>query len=225
MARVSRATRSLKTKTVSTKIESTLYPKIASFVEAILQEDSLITSARKDRLDRLAKYIRQCQNQEVPILLNFICTHNSRRSHMGQIWGAVAAHYFGFSNVKTYSGGTEATAFNPRAVAALGRVGFQIENPGGDNPHYQVSFAEGQPALECFSKVYDDPFNPEKAYAAIMTCSDAEENCPFIPGVSYRLSLTYDDPKVADDTPEEATRYDERLRQIGREVFHAFQLV
>jgi arsenate reductase len=109
-------------------------------------------------------------------------------------------------------------------VAALQRTGFKIDSPGGENPHYQVAFAETQSLLVCYSKTFDDVVNPKSGFAAIMTCSDADENCPFIPGAAFRLPLTYDDPKVADGTPEETARYDERVRQIGREILYAMQL-
>ena len=202
-----------------------MYPALKNYIEQLKQEKALIPEGRKALLTQLASYIRAKQAEHQTVALNFICTHNSRRSHLSQIWAATAANYYGLDKISTYSGGTEATAFNPRAVAAMERVGFQIENPGGDNPHYLVSFATDVTPLECFSKAFDDPFNPEKGFAAIMTCSDADENCPFIPGVELRLPLTYNDPKEADDTPEEAPRYDERARQIGREIFYAMQLV
>lgn len=201
-----------------------MYSELKKYIEEFKQEVNLIPEARKVLLAKLAGHIREKRTSDQPVALNFICTHNSRRSHLSQIWAATAAHSFGLDNISTYSGGTEATAFNPRAVAAMERAGFQIENPGGDNPHYLVSFSPDVPAMECFSKTFDDPANPQKGFAAIMTCSDADENCPFIPGVELRLPLTYDDPKEADDTPEETARYDERVRQIGREIFYAIQL-
>ena len=202
-----------------------LVEKVQQLTEELLAEAALIPEARQKLLTQLTSYLVQKLANNEPIALNFICTHNSRRSHLGQIWAATAAAYFGLASVTTYSGGTESTAFNPRAVAALERVGFQINNPGGENPHYEVHYALDTPPLICFSKTYDDPVNPEKQFAAIMTCSDADENCPFIPGAELRLPLTYEDPKIADDTPEEATRYEERLRQIGREILYAFHLV
>jgi arsenate reductase len=202
-----------------------LFPSLGSYIDELYKEKDLIPETRKDQLRQLADYIHQKRSAQDPVRLNFICTHNSRRSHLSQIWAATAAAYLGLDGIQTYSGGTEATAFNPRAVAALERVGFQIEDPGGDNPHYRVSFSSEVPPLECFSKTFDDPFNPEKHFAAIMTCSDADENCPFIPGAEFRLPLTYEDPKAADDTPEEAARYDERVRQIGRELFYAMYQV
>lgn len=206
------------------KSNSVIYPALMDYIQGLQEEVHLISDERKELLARLAKYIDRKQATNESVALNFICTHNSRRSHLSQIWAATAANYYGLPPISTYSGGTEATAFNPRAVAAMQRAGFQIENPGGRNPHYLVSFSAEVPPLECFSKTFDDPFNPQKAFAAIMTCSDADENCPFIPGVELRLPLTYDDPKEADDTPEETARYDERVRQIGREIFYAMQL-
>lgn len=202
-----------------------MYTPLGNYVTFLLAEADLISDERKALLAKLAAYIRQKQAKNALVSLHFICTHNSRRSHISQIWAATAAAYFELEGIRTYSGGTEATAFNTRAVAAMERAGFQIKNPGGENPHYQVSFSPVFPALECFSKTFDDPINPHKEFAAIMTCSDADENCPFIPGTELRLPLTYDDPKAADDTPEETTRYDERVRQIGREIFFVMRLV
>ncbi|TXF88026.1 protein-tyrosine-phosphatase [Neolewinella aurantiaca] len=195
------------------------FPQLDAYIKELTDEETLIPQERKELLLKLSGYIQKKKGG--PVQLNFICTHNSRRSHLAQIWASVAAAWFGLEQVTTFSGGTEATAFNPRAVAALQRAGFDIVNPGGENPHYRVKFGEAAEPLECWSKTFDDPANPEGDFAAIMTCSDADENCPFIPGVDLRLPLTYEDPKVADDTPQEAERYDERVRQIGREIFFA----
>jgi arsenate reductase len=198
-------------------------PDLTNLLARLSAEATLIPALRKQQLAGLADYLKTQKGQ--PIHLSFICTHNSRRSHLGMIWAAVAAAHYGLENVSTYSGGTEATAFNPRAVAALQRAGFYVECPDGENPRYLVHFSGEQPPLTCFSKVYDHPDNPQQDFAAIMTCSDADENCPVIPGVKLRLPLTYEDPKVADDTPFEEERYDERVAQIGRELLYAFSLV
>lgn len=202
-----------------------LYPQLGAYATELLAAGDLIPEMRKTQLAKLAEYISRKRATSGIVRLNFICTHNSRRSHISQIWAATAAAYFGLDGIGAYSGGTEATAFNPRAVAAMERAGFQIINPGGDNPHYLVSFSPDVSPIESYSKTFDDPANPQKEFAAVMTCSDADENCPFIPGTELRLPLTYDDPKAADNTPEESARYDERVRQIGREIFYAMQLV
>lgn len=197
-----------------------MYPKIRHYLQEAAASFSDISAERKKLLEEIAAAIRVAQEQEKTVRLTFICTHNSRRSHFGQVWAAVAAHYFSLKNIEIYSGGTEATAFNPRAVAALERVGFRVENPGGENPRYRLYFAEDADPLICFSKRYDDPANPQENFFALMTCSEADENCPFIPGAMRRFSLTYRDPKEADDTPEEAQRYDERCRQIASEMLY-----
>ncbi len=192
------------------------------FIADRLKEFDQIPKERRPLLLRLRAYIQKKLASNTPIALNYICTHNSRRSHISQIWSATAAHYYGVPQISHFSGGTEATAFNPRAVAAMQRAGFKIENPGGNNPHYLVHFGAEVEPLECFSKTFDDPFNPKTHFAAIMTCSDADKNCPFVPGTEMRLPLTYEDPKVADDTPQEQSKYDERVAQIGREILFAY---
>ncbi|PHN03950.1 low molecular weight phosphatase family protein [Flavilitoribacter nigricans] len=202
-----------------------LYPAIEKIIRELLREADRIPEPRKLELQQLADYIGQRLEQDLPVQLNFICTHNSRRSHLGQIWAAVAATYFALPGIKTFSGGTEATAFNPRAVAALERIGFRIQPAGGENPRYEIRYSDTATPLTAWSKTYNDPSNPAREFAAIMTCSDADENCPFIPGAELRLPLTYRDPKEADGTPQEGQRYDERARQIGRELLWAMQLV
>lgn len=180
-----------------------------------------IPQPRKDKLEGMASFVRDRFKSNAAANFTFICTHNSRRSHLSQIWAAVAAHYYGKEKgFYSFSGGTEATAFNPRAVAAIERAGFQVDNPGGENPHYQVHFSENAASLECFSKKFDDSSNPSENFAAIMTCTDADEACPFIPGASLRVSLPYNDPKEADGTEEEAAKYDERCKQIATEMFY-----
>lgn len=202
-------------------IKTDFYPPLVAYVSQLIREADLIPGERRSLLSQLADYIRTRQEQDQPTALTFICTHNSRRSHISQIWAATAAAWYELDGVLTFSGGTEATAFNHRAVSAMKRAGFQVENPGGENPHYRISFSDAAPPLECFSKRYDAPINPSAGFAAIMTCSDADDNCPLIPGATVRLPLTYEDPKAADDTPAESRRYDERVRQIGRELFFA----
>ena len=184
-----------------------------------------IEPERKRRLAALAAFIRERMQNDEPARLTFICTHNSRRSQLAQVWAAVAAAQYGIEQVHTFSGGTEATAFNPRAVAALRRAGFVIEDPGGDNPRYAVGAAPGMPPLQLFSKTFEHPDNPQEGFAALMTCSEADQACPFVPGADLRLALPYEDPKVADGTPEETERYDERSHQIATEMLYAFSRV
>jgi len=155
-----------------------------------------------------------------------ICTHNSRRSHLGQIWLATGADYFGLPKIETFSGGTEATAFNPRAVAAMRRIGFDItsENQDESNPLYLIKWQKEQKPYAAFSKKYDDPANPQSQFAAIPVCTEADAGCPIILGADFRMPLPYYDPKAFDDTDLESEKYDERARQIGREMLYCLSL-
>lgn len=185
-----------------------------------------ISKDRKLLLERISQYIAKRKSENKEVNLVYICTHNSRRSHFGQVWAKVASEYYNIENINTYSGGTEATAFNDNAINALTRIGFKI-NPisSGKNSIYHVSYGDTLPPIECFSKVYDDPKNPQKDFAAIMTCGEAEENCPFIPGVDLRIATTYDDPKAFDNTPQQDAKYDERCKQIAMETLYVFSRV
>lgn len=196
---------------------------IKHYCDKLITEFDTISKERQTLLEKITHYIAKKNTLNKPINLVYICTHNSRRSHFGQVWAHVASKYYGISNVNTYSGGTEATAFNINAINALKRVGFYVKPINIEkNSTFHISFDEKENPILCFSKVYDDPKNPQSEFAAIMTCSDAEENCPFIPGVELRIGTTYDDPKEFDDTPLQDAKYDERCKQIALETFYVF---
>jgi len=175
-------------------------------------------------LNILVSHIQQKQNKMENVNLNFICTHNSRRSQFAQIWGQTAAYYYGIE-VNCYSGGVEEMAFNERAVNAILRAGFKATPGAGNNPRYNVSFSEDTEPLIMFSKIFDDKSNPTSDFVAVMTCSDADANCPFIPGTEARIPLLYDDPKEYDGTSLEAHMYDTRSRQIATELFYVFSKI
>lgn len=195
-------------------------PTLQSYVTAIQGEMEAIPADRKKELKKLALYVKTKKASGEEANLVFICTHNSRRSHMSQLWASAAAAHYGIEQgIYTYSGGTEVTAFNPRAVAAMERAGFLFEKAEGDNPRYLAKFAENGPEFTCWSKKYDDPANPQTNFAAILTCSEADKNCPYIPGASLRSPINYEDPKEFDGTADEQIAYDERCRQIATEMF------
>ncbi|MDW7694330.1 protein-tyrosine-phosphatase [Flammeovirgaceae bacterium SG7u.111] len=182
-----------------------------------------LTDERKATLEELMEYVVGKVKNGEEVRLNFICTHNSRRSHLSQVWAQTAAAYYQIPKVTTYSGGTEATAFNVNAVEALRRAGFSIMVvEEGENPVYEVDFGEPENTFTTFSKVYDDEANPKENFAALMTCNHADENCPFIPGAEKRIKLTYEDPKLFDGTKLETRKYSERSDQIASELLYAF---
>lgn len=192
--------------------------------ELILDFDS-IPKERKDLLTKISSYIQERKDKNQEINLVYVCTHNSRRSHFGQVWSAVAANYYRIQNVNSFSGGTEATAFNPNAINALKEVGFEIDKLSEtDNPQYAVKFGPTEETI-CFSKTVDDQANPIANFAAIMTCSDADENCPFIPGVDLRIGTTYEDPKKFDGTDLQNLKYQERSKQIATECLFVFSQI
>jgi arsenate reductase len=196
-----------------------LYPTIETLRSKFNFES--IDATRKNELNAMINYIKSKVVKNETALLNFICTHNSRRSQLSQVWAQVAAHYYGIK-ANCYSGGVEVTAFNERAVESLKRMGFLIEARGENNPSYFVSFSKDAIPIVAFSKTYDNSINPKSGFAAIMTCSHADENCPFIVGCEARIPVRYEDPKAFDDTPQEAEKYDERSLQIATEMFYVF---
>lgn len=199
---------------------------LVKLIKPLEQRFEEISEERKKLLAEFSKYIYEKTENVEEVNLTFICTHNSRRSHMTQIWAQTAAEYFNVPNVKCYSGGTEATAFNPRAVKAIREFGFEIDKKDESvNPVYLVHFSEEKDPLECFSKIYDDRYNPQKNYSAIMTCSHADENCPIVFGAERRFPIRYDDPKEFDDTELEEAKYLERFEQIGIEMLFVFKLL
>lgn len=183
--------------------------------------DTELPEQRKKVAENLINYLKEKLKKDESINLNFICTHNSRRSQFSQFWCQFAANHYGI-DLNSYSGGVEVTEFNIRAVKALKRSGINITGNETQNPHYAAVYDERKPALEMFSKLYDDPNNPAENFAAIMTCDHADENCPFIPGADARIPLRYEDPKAFDNTDLEEKMYDERSLQIASEMMYIF---
>lgn len=203
-----------------------LHSSLQKTIEALIKEFPAIPFSRKKVLQNLTAFIQERINNEEKVLLNFICTHNSRRSHMAQLWAQAAADFYKLPKVECFSGGTEATAFNESAVTAMRKVGFEISRKeNSDNPQYIVSYSHSSNPITAFSKKYDDPVNPTENFAAVMTCSQADDNCPFINGALTRIALTYDDPKEFDNTSVESEKYLERANEIGRDILFAFSKV
>jgi hypothetical protein len=203
-----------------------LNPKVASYIAGTIKEFDQIPAERKKALEKIALYVQSRIGAGQEAKLTFICTHNSRRSHLAQAWAQTAACYYGVPSVKTYSGGTEATACNPRTVAALERAGFEIKKTSEDtNPVYEITYARSEAPIKAFSKVYSDSPNPSSDFCALMTCDVADQNCPTVKGCSLRVAVLYKDPKEFDDSPGEAAGYDERCRQICREMLYLFSRV
>lgn len=203
-------------------MKHSLFPAVEETVSSL--PISKIPEDRHPVIQSMVDYMVSKIKSGEEVRLNFICTHNSRRSQFSQIWAQTAADYFGIE-ASCYSGGVEVTAFNERAVAAIRRDGFKIDAQGEGNPVYSIFHGSQSQPILTFSKVYDDPVNPDSGFAAVMTCDHADENCPFIPGAEARIPLRFEDPKAFDGTDLEEKMYSERSHQIGAELFLIFRKV
>ena len=198
-----------------------MYHKIDTIIQSFSYEH--IPAERKEILNQLINYIRLKKSNNGPIRLNFICTHNSRRSHLSQIWAQTMAYHYSIDNVYCYSGGTEATAMFPKVAETLTNQGFVILNLSDfPNPVYGVKYDQNEHPIICFSKEYNHAFNPQAGYAAIVTCNSADEACPVVLGADARFPIKYDDPKAFDGTDLMDAKYAERSLQIGEEMAYVF---
>ncbi|MHB1148068.1 MAG: arsenate-mycothiol transferase ArsC [Lutibacter sp.] len=201
-----------------------LYQQIENTIASLNIE--AISVERKQTLQPLIAYVQSKVSENKNVNLNFICTHNSRRSHLSQVWAQAAAHFYHIKNVYCYSGGTQATALFPMAAKTLEQAGFEIEALSeGENPVYSIKYSENEPPIAGFSKTFDHSFNPKSEFAAIMTCSQADADCPYISGAEKRFPMKYDDPKEFDNTPKQPEKYQERSNQIAVEMLYVFSKI
>lgn len=197
------------------------YKKINTVISVLKPET--ITDERKQVLQPLIDFIKDKIASNQAIRINFICTHNSRRSHLSQIWAQTIAAHFNIKDVFCYSGGTESTALFPMVAKTLEQTGFKVETIAeGNNPIYSIKYTDNAHPIIGFSKELDNNFNPKSEFAAVMTCSQADGGCPFIVGAEKRIPITFEDPKAFDNTPQQAEKYKERSLQIATEMFYVF---
>lgn len=195
--------------------------KTLSTTISIMLESRVITDHRKEVLAPLVAYIQAKVDSKSPIRINFICTHNSRRSHLAQIWMQVAATYYGISDVICYSGGTEQTAMYPIVATVLKEQGLDVfKIAEGENPIYAIKYGDNEVPIIGFSKKYDAAFNPSSDFAAVMTCSQADGGCPFVAGAERRIPITFEDPKVFDGAENQQAGYFNRSLEIASEMFY-----
>jgi arsenate reductase len=201
-----------------------MYPNLFNIIASFSSQS--ISDERKVVLLSLVDYIQEKVNAGESIRLNFICTHNSRRSHLSQIWAQAMAYHVGLKNVSCYSGGTEATAIFIKVLETLTSQGFQVlKLSENENPVVAVKFADNENPILCFSKTYDHPFNPSTQFGAVMTCNNADEGCPIVVGAEARFPIKYDDPKAYDGTPLQTEKYAERSLDIAREMLWVFSQI
>lgn len=206
--------------------KAALHPDIAAHLETLKTSLDRIEPPHRDAGRALADWIATNHREGATFPVAVVCTGNSRRSALGAMMGNAAASFLGMLEVRFVSAGTTPSAFNPRTIATLRAIGFEIEatgenappGPAGEpNPKYQVRWGAGpDQQLTEFSKALGDPALPRDDFAALMVCDEADAGCPFVPGASARISMPFEDPKSADGTAEESSRYAETRDAIGR---------
>ena len=101
---------------------------------------------------------------------------------------------------------------------------FEIIEFSHQNPVYKISYKNCTKPIIGFSKLYDDSHN-KRPFIAITTCSNAEENCPFIPDAVERFHLPFTDPKISDGTKLQAEAYLKTNKQIAGEIYFIFEMI
>ena len=209
-----------------------LRPRVADHAAYLTTSFDLIDERHREAGRELADWIVASYRHGQPLRIIVVCTGNSRRSILGATMGNVAADYYGLPEIRFYSGGTTPSAFNTRTITALKEIGVEVEATGREalrgesstaNPVYLVRWGQrdhsgegGEGAAEEFSKHYSDSANPQKGFAALMVCSEADEGCPFVKGATLRVSMPYLDPKLYDGGAYESAKYAERRDDMGR---------
>ncbi len=120
----------------------------------------------------------------------FLCTHNSCRSQMAEGW----ARSLKWSALEPFSAGSEPRGVDPVAIKVMAEAGVDISG-------------QTSKSAESLKHVHFD--------YVITLCDDANETCPFFPGVARRLHVGFDDPpRLAGTvaTEEEALAIYRRVR-------------
>lgn len=205
-------------------MKTQLYPGLAGTIGYVLDTVAAPTAAREEKLLPLVNYL--CNHPDSRRLL-FVCTHNSRRSHLAQCWAAAASVYYDVAGVEVYSGGTEVTALHLHTIDALLESLFEVrvKEEHASNSHYEILLGGHLPPVTGFSKTIDSPINPSSDFCAVMVCAEADEGCPFVAGAKERVSLPYTDPKYSDRQPDRRKVYHKTSLEIAREMLWVFEKV
>jgi len=182
-----------------------------------------VSNKRVFLINEIVNYIYKKTSENKIPKLNFICTHNSRRSQFCQFWASFFSNYY---NIKceVYSGGTVETEVHKSVLNNISDYGFNIIFKECNNPTYSIKF-KNQNLGNYFSKFYYNFENPKNEFAAIMTCTDAENNCPVVEGSEIKFSLPYEDPKKYDKSKNEKNEYKKTSETIASEMNYLFKTI
>jgi hypothetical protein len=205
-----------------------LRPKVREHADFLTTSLDMIDEPHRLAGEKLADWIAKNYRPGQRLDAVVVCTGNTRRSILGATMGNIAAAYYGMLEIRFHSGGTAPTACNSRTVNALKAIGVEIEPTGKEatrgepqtaNPVYRIRWGKSDDAafeaME-FSKLYDDPANPQRGFASLMVCGEADAACPVVKGAALRVPMPYLDPKIYDDGAYEGVKYAERRDDMGR---------
>lgn len=201
-----------------------IYPKIVDIIKQVENLSKSVTHPNSSI--EISNCILAAQQANKPLNLNFVCTHNSRRSQFSQVWAYTLSHYFGMTELLTFSSGTESTSVYRSVIDSLSNHGFKTKKlVSSENPKYSIRISDELEPLILFSKTISEVRQSAKQFIAIMTCSAADESCPIVLGASNRFKMTFEDPKHSDGSIHEGNTYDSKSIEIAITLFHIFEQV
>ncbi|MGY6649991.1 hypothetical protein [Wenyingzhuangia sp. IMCC45574] len=185
-----------------------------------------LANNREILLEKIANKIADTIKEKGNVNINFICTHNSRRSQFSQIWAYYAMEYFGIDTGNSFSSGTAVTAFHGNTIKALEHCGFKfsLEEFSHKNPKYIINYKGATKEVLGFSKLIENEIN-QSPFIAITTCDHADKNCPVIIDAEERFHLPYADPKTSDGASDQKETYINSSMLIAGEIGFIFKKV
>ena len=125
----------------------------------------------------------------------FLCTRNSVRSQIAEAFLKKYAR----DKFEVYSAGLEPGEINPYTKKVMEEIGFDLSD------HRSKGLKEFMGKMHI-------------GYL-ITVCSNAEEKCPFFPGIAKRLHWPFDDPATFEGTEEEKlAKFREVREQIKEKI-------
>jgi arsenate reductase (thioredoxin) len=125
----------------------------------------------------------------------FLCTGNSCRSQMAEAW----LRALGGDDFEVYSAGLEPHGVNPYTITAMEAAGIDMR------AHH--------------SKHLDEYIGKINFDYLITVCGNADERCPFFPGMGTRLHWPFEDPAAfVGPKPEKLAVFQDVRDQIKAKI-------
>ena len=165
---------------------------------------------RKKRLDNIASVINENLNKTRSIV--FLCTHNSRRSQICEVWGKVFAEIYR-KKININSAGAFKTVVHSQVYESIVKCGLVVDNKK------EIFFDKKKFKLN--SKTIDSL--TMKNFIAVMTCSNAEKSCPNDPRSIRNIKMFFNDPRIYDETDKMSREYLNTTIYIAEELNYIFK--